>query len=134
MSVAYVLARGRAARTALMLDAIAVSRPSGPPVFDDNTGEYTPAPAGPPVYTGRADVKPRATSGSGEVDAGERQVVLRDYDVAIPWTAAPIVEVDDQVTVTASPDPTFVGRVLTVTAVEHGARRTAHHFSAEDRS
>lgn len=132
MNPAYVLARGRRARTVLMRDAVTIGRPSGPPVFDDTTGEYTPA-ATTPVYSGRADVKPRATAGS-EIEAGERQLVLRDYDVALPWTAAVTVEVDDLLTVTGSDDPTFVGRVLTVTAVEHGGRRTAHHLSAEDRA
>lgn len=115
-----------------MLDTITIGRPSGPPVFNETTGEYeTPEPV--EVYAGPADVKPRAVA-AHDVQAGERAVVTHDYDVALPWTAVLEVAVDDQLTVTVSPDPSFVGRVLTVTAVEHGARRTAHHLSAEDRS
>lgn len=115
-----------------MLDTITVGRPSGPPVFNATTGEYV-APAATSVYSGPADVKPRPVQ-AGDVQAGERLVVKFDYDIAVPWTAVLGVQPDDQVTVTASGDPLFVGRVLTVTSVEFGARRTAHHFSAEDRS
>lgn len=132
MNPSNVLARGRAARVLVMRDTVRVTTPSGPPVFNDTTGEYTPAGAATTVYEGIADVKPRDIS-SGQVDAGERQVVTLDYDMALPWTATPAVKVDYLVEILTSDDPLFVGQVLTVTDVAYGARRTAHHYTCQNR-
>jgi hypothetical protein len=130
MSVTAALAAGRQARLQLMRDTCAVRRVTGR-VFDPDDGEYVDTYTD--QYTGIADVKP-LVAGSQDVEAGEREVVLRRYDVALPYTVAVVFAVDDIVVATASDDATLVGRPLTVVGVQYGPRRTAHHLTCEDRS
>lgn len=130
MSVEAALAGGRAARLQLMRDEVTVTR-GGVPVFNPSTGQYS-TPSG-TVYAGPADVKPRDVQDTG-VEVGEREVVLRSYDVALPWSVDAEFAVDDVLTTTASDDAILVGRPLTVIAVGYGGRRTAHHLTVEDRS
>jgi hypothetical protein len=131
VTIDHILTEGRAARLTLMRDTVRITRPSGPPVFDAATGTYTPVGPSTVVYEGAADVKPRPISAT-DVQVGQRESVTTDYDVALPWSASPVVQVDDKLEVLTSGDPLFTGRVLTVTAVVFGARRTAHHLTCED--
>jgi hypothetical protein len=130
------LASGRREHEAIMLDTVRIWRP-GPVVFNRTTGTETP---GTPVelYTGKARVKPFGRSASSDVEAGEREVVLRDYVVSLPFSALPptgqTVLPGDQVQVTASADGRLTGRTLWVTAEQLNAQATAWRISAEDRS
>lgn len=130
MTVTAALARGRSARLMLMRDTVTITRITGQ-TFSPTTGRYLDTTA--TVYTGPADVKPRDVQAS-DVQAGEREQVLLAFDVALPWSAGAVIQVADRLTVTASDDSTLVDRMLTITAVGHGGRRTAHHLTAEDRS
>lgn len=119
-----------------MQDTIRVWRP-GPPVFDWSTGSET---SGTPVelYSGPARVKPFGRGVGTGVQAGEREVILRDYVVALPFAAVPsngeTVRPGDQVLVTASPDPRLAGRTLWVTDSQLNGQATAWRINAEDRS
>lgn len=119
-----------------MLDAVRVWRP-GTPTFNRSTGTTTP---GVPLelYAGKARVKPFGRSASSGVEAGEREVVVREYVVSLPFSALPAsgqtVMPGDQVQVTASADGRMVGRTLWVTVSQLNAQATAWRISAEDRS
>jgi hypothetical protein len=113
-----------------MRDTVSISRVTGQ-AWDDNTGTYTPAST--VLYAGQADVRPLNQSAQ-EVQVAERELVLRTYDVVLPWSVTATFERGDLVEVTACDDETLTGRVLTVRAVGHGGRRTGHHLDAEDKS
>ncbi|MGW6913712.1 DUF6093 family protein [Kitasatospora sp. NPDC054939] len=130
-----VLARGRAAHEALMVDTVRLLRPLED-VYDPVTGA-TVQPDPRVLYAGRARVRP-AKAVAEEVQAEQRAVVLSRYDVALPWSAVPAggerLLPGDLVEVTASPDPRLAGRVLWVTSVPESSLSTAWRISAEDRS
>lgn len=130
------LAAGRREHEAIMLDTVRVWRP-GPTVFDRGTGTDTP---GAPVelYTGKARVKPFGRSASSGVEAGEREVVEREYVVSLPFSALPpngeTVMPGDRIQVTESADARLAGRTLWVAVSQLNAQATAWRISAEDRS
>ncbi|MFI9332008.1 DUF6093 family protein [Kitasatospora sp. NPDC052868] len=128
-----LLTAGRTAHQALMIDQITLLRP-GPDIYDPVTGETTPG-TGQTLYTGPARVKPFQAV-SEDVPAGERAVVLRRYEVALPWTTVPAGQVlpGDRVLVTASPDPRLAALDLWVTSAGASATATAWRIEAEDRS
>lgn len=131
------LAAGRTAAAELMRETITMYRPSAD-VFDRETGQTVPGPPETVFYTGAARVKPADLSDS-EVQAGEREVVLRQYRVSLPFsTELPEPDVrprpGDLVDVTASPDPRLAGLRLWVTGVMYGSTSTAWRIIAEDRS
>lgn len=129
MTVRGALRRGREVHESLMLDTCTVTRPSGPPVFDPVTGGYTiPDPT--PVYDGPCRLKPW---GAGQdAQAGEQQVVLRRYHVALPADTPDVVAVGDVFTLTSSADGWAVGHSLVVVAVEFATARTARWLTVED--
>lgn len=117
-----------------MLDTVRIWRP-GPPVFDWGTGAEMP---GTPVelYAGIARVRPFGRGVGTGVEAGEREVVLRDYVVSVPFSTVPTgtIRPGDQIQVTASSDPRMAARVLWVTDTQLNAQATAWRINAEDRS
>jgi len=135
-SISALLARGREAHELLMLDTVRLVHP-GTERYDPVTG-VTSQPDARQLYAGMARVKPFRTI-SQDVQAEERAVVLRRYDVDLPWSAAALavarVLPGDRIEVTGSPDnPRLVGMVLWVTSVGESATATAWRLSAEDRS
>lgn len=131
------LARGRTAAEELMLDTITLYRP-GPDVFDRETGQTVQGPPEVVFYAGPARVKPGQVSDT-EVQAGEQEVVLRQYRVTIPFSTLPPdggerLQPGDLVDVSASPDPRLAGLRLWVTGVQYNATATAWRIIAEDRS
>lgn len=130
-----LLAAGRAAHEQLMVDTIRLERAAAD-VYNPATGDTD---EGPPqvLYAGPARVKPLIAH-SQDVRAGERAVVIRRYEVALPWASVPAVAArvlpDDRVTVTASPDPRLSGLDLWVTSVGESATATAWRIVVEDRS
>ncbi|MFD9124352.1 DUF6093 family protein [Kitasatospora sp. NPDC059571] len=130
-----LLRDGRAAHEQLMTDTVRLQRP-GAPVYDAATGATEQA--DPRVlYSGPARVKPMVAHTMG-AEFGERAVVLRRYEVALPWSAMPLaadrVVAGDQVQVTASPDSRLTGLVLWVTSVGESSTATAWRLAVEDRS
>jgi Family of unknown function (DUF6093) len=131
VSVASVLAAGRVAHLALMVDVCTISRPSTRSSWDPVTGTYVERPAT-VVYTGPCLVKPGARA-SGDVNEGAREVTTSRYEVALSSsTSAAPVEVGDLLTVTVSTDGWLVDRPLLVLAVGLGSACTARWVSVED--
>ncbi|MDH6709750.1 hypothetical protein P3T27_006499 [Kitasatospora sp. MAA19] len=129
------LAAGRVAHEALMLDTVRLVRP-GKDVYDPATGA-TGQPDARVLYQGPARVKPNVVQ-ERDVQAGQREVVLRRYQVALPWSAMPLavdrVVAGDQLIVDASPDLRLAGMTLWVTSVGESSTATAWHLGVEDRS
>ena len=120
-----------------MRDTVTLYRP-GPDVFDRETGQTLPGPPEVVFYSGPARLKPADLSDS-EVQAGEREVVLRQYRITLPFsTALPESgerpKPGDLVDVSASPDPRLAGLRLWVTGVMYSSTATAWRIIAEDRS
>lgn len=134
--LAEFLARGRAAHRELMGEEIRLYE-QGPDVFDRESGDTVPGPQT-VLYTGPGRVKPVAEATGTDEQAGEREVSLRGYEVAVPWSTelAPGVRVvpGARIEVLASADTRMVGLVLWVTGVQYSGTATAWRLSAEDRS
>ncbi|MGR7002809.1 DUF6093 family protein [Yinghuangia aomiensis] len=130
MSLDTALARGRAAHEALMVDAGRLIRP-GPAALDRATGQMVPGPET-VLYDGRARVKPQPAVGR-DVTAGERLQILREYEIALPWSALPpdAVRLGDVWETTASPDARLVGQRLVVKTAQNSATATAWRITGE---
>lgn len=119
-----------------MLDSVRVYT-QAPDSFNRTTGTTSPG-AQTTLYTGKARVKPVAQSSGEDTQAGDREVVLREYEVALPWaTTLPggaRLPVGARIEVTASADPRMTGLVLWVTGTRFSAQSTAWRISVEDRS
>ena len=130
MSAASVLARGRAAAEARMVDTCTARRVTGETV-DDNTGDVTPTLTS--VYAGRCRMKqPNASATAAEV--GEAAVLLQQPEVHLPMSAA-VLRPGDEITLTASVhDPGSVGRVFIVRAVPAQSAATARRYGVTERT
>jgi hypothetical protein len=133
-----LLAQARAAHEGLMTaagDLVRIHRP-GPPVFDQESGGETPGPDL-VLYEGPARVKSVSLATGTETQAGQEEIRLRDYEVAVPWTASvpagEVIKPGDQVEVTAAADPRLTGAVLYVTGRQFGSLASAWRIYAEDR-
>lgn len=124
---------GRALAASLQQDACTIVRPSAAaPTMNEVTGALT-YPAGTTIYTGACRVRSEPAARAMRVEAEERRIAIRTYLVSVPVVtsagAAVDVQVDDVVTVTASPlDPAMVGRALTVADVTRGSHITARRL------
>jgi hypothetical protein len=134
-SLDAVLAAGRTAAEARMRDTVRLYTQAAD-VFDRTTGTTTPG-AQTTLYAGQARVKAIAASTGEEKDAGEREVVLREYEVQLPWSTPLVgtrVLAGARVEVTASPDARMVGLILWVTGAAFSDQSTAWRIRTEDRS
>jgi hypothetical protein len=106
-------------------------------VFDRTSGT-TPSGAQTTLYAGKARVKAIAASTGQETEAGERELVLREYEVHLPWDTplAPGARVlpGTRIEVTASPDARMTGLILWVTGASFSDQSTAWRIRVEDRS
>jgi len=125
-----LLAAGRAAHQALMVDTCTIVRP-GTPVLDRTTSALTPGP-GTVLYDGPMRIKPQRTPSPTE--AAERRQVIARYNASLPFDAIPADElrIGDMVTVTASADARMVGQVMNVMAIDYGSTATAWRLTLED--
>lgn len=130
------LAAGRREAEARMRDQVRVYK-QGPDAFDRTTGNTVPGPQT-DLYVGMARVKGVAQSSGQDAQAGEREVVLREYEVALPWaTVLPAGErllPGARIEVTASEDPRMPGLILWATGAKFTDQATAWRISAEDRT
>lgn len=134
MSVAGVLARGRAAALQLMRDTCTVERKDGAPVLNEATGLLEQAWA--TVYTGACRVKSGGRAGQGaghETEWGEREVTLHQYVAVLPWDVEPAFQREDRLTVSISEDAWLIGRHLEVIDVALGGISTARRLLVEDK-
>ena len=127
VSAEDVLARGRRAAESLMSDVVRVSRASGRPVTDPETGVVsTPSVE---VYEGIGRVQGRATEAK-TVD-GVQVYVLSDLTVQLPVSVEPVV--DDEVRVVESlTEPHLVGRTFRVKSAPRKSHATMARCEAEE--
>ncbi|MFH9977942.1 DUF6093 family protein [Streptomyces sp. NPDC017179] len=131
-----LLARARAGAEARMRETVCLftQEPDG---FDRATGSTVPG-ARTVLYEGRARVKRVMQAAGDHVEAAERRVGMRDYEVHLPWsTPLPpnmLVTPGFQVEVLESQDVRMVGLILWVIGVAYSDQATAWRLSTEDRS
>lgn len=130
MSVDSVLARGRQVRLKLMRSRVRIYR-AADRTFDTTTGEYTGEDT--TIYEGPCHFKVWSPIGARIADAGERETVETQYDIAIPWeTDSDAPSTSDLAVLTSCAETWVVGRILKVVTIEHSNDRTARHISAVD--
>lgn len=132
-----VLEAARREAEALMIDRIDFYRP-GPDVFDRESGTTVPGPRLVTFYTGKARVKV-AQLADAQVQAGERELTLRQYRVSIPFSMVlPVAgerpQPGDLIDVTDAEELRMVGMRLWVKGVQYSSTATAWRIIAEDRS
>lgn len=136
MNVDGALAGGRAAAEARMRDTVRLYT-QGPDVFDRTTGTTVPGPQT-TLYAGKARIKTIAAATGQDTEAGEREIVLREYEVSLPWSTPlpPGTRIlpGARIEVTASPDARMTGLVLWVTGASFSDQSTAWRIRVEDRS
>jgi len=119
-------------------DTCTITRPIGEPTLNLTTGALAPG-ASETIYAGPCRVRPR---GSEELDAqvGDLHESLGPYIGTIPATtpAGAIgdpneVRVDDYLTLTASTDPSIVGRPFQVTHVGWSSWQIDRRLGLQDR-
>lgn len=138
MSLDPLLAQARAAHAGLMAaagDVVRIHRPS-PPVFDQSTGGETPG-ADLVLYEGPGRAKSVSRAVGTETQSGEREIQLRVYEVAVPWSASvpadQVIRPGDQVLFLAAADSRLVDKTLYVTGQQFGSLASAWRIYAEDR-
>lgn len=128
MSRASVLAAGRRAAEAGMVDTCAITRVTGE-TTNDLTGEVTRTTA--QVYAGKCRVQQSGAQG-GEEDIGEAALVVLRFELQLPMTVVGLHEADE-VTITASrSDPDLPGRVFTIRDLMHKTDATARRVSMRE--
>lgn len=129
MSAASVLARGRAAAEALMVDSCSIRR---------KTGESTGAggvvtPTYSTLYAGKCRVQQSAGQAQQQ-DPGEAYVLMLRLEVQLPMSVTGL-QPEDEVTVTASAhDPDLVGRLFIVRDLAHATHKTARRVQVQERT
>lgn len=127
VSAEDVLARGRRAAESLMSDVVRVSRASGRPVTDPETGVVSVPSV--EVYEGIGRVQGRATEAK-TVD-GVQVYILSDLTVQLPVSVEPVV--DDEVRVVESlTEPHLVGRTFRVKSTPRKSHATMTRCEAEE--
>lgn len=105
--------------------------------FDRSNGATVPG-AQSTLYTGKARVKAIAQSTGEDAEAGEREIVLREYEVSLPWattlSSGTRLLPGTRVEVTGSPDARMVGLILWAIGGSFSDQSTAWRIRAEDRS
>lgn len=126
MTIASIVARGRARHLRLMLDTVSIVRP-GAPAWNETTGDYTPSST--PIYTGPM----RCVAWRGnEEHAAEAEVAVIRYRLALPADGSlPALARRDVATITASLDSALVGVVLVLTEPELATTSSALRWVAE---
>lgn len=136
MNVDGALTSGRAAAEDRMRDTVRLYT-QGPGVFNRSSGTTAPGPQT-ELYSGKARVKAIAAATGEDTEAGEREVLLREYEVSLPWSTPlpPGTRVlpGTRIEVTASPDARMVGLVLWVLSASFSDQSTAWRIRTEDRS
>jgi hypothetical protein len=116
-------ALGAAFAESIMSATCELRQRDGGTTTDPQTGETTPTP-GTLVYAGKCHIRP----GSGApvaIEGGE--AFTYDFQVSLP-AAVTGVTGGQLLTVTDSPDPDLVGRLLEVAEVDRGDYRTARRL------
>ncbi|WBB73237.1 DUF6093 family protein [Micromonospora sp. WMMD1128] len=124
-----LLARGRAAAEALLVDECVIRRPTGEGSDDDGNVVVTYA----DVYAGRCRIQQTNAQATQE-DAGEDFQLLLRLEVHVPMSVVG-VETGDEVEVTASVhDPDLPGRRFVVRDLAHKSHATARRLGVTERT
>ena len=127
VSADELVARGRRVAESLMTDVVLVSRASGLPVTDPETGVVSVPSV--EVYEGIGRVQGRATEAK-TVD-GVQVYILSDLTVQLPVSVEPVV--DDEVRVVESlTEPHLVGRTFRVKSAPRKSHATMTRCEAEE--
>lgn len=129
MSRATVLARGRAAAEAGMVDTCTIERQTGETTNPD-TGVVTPTVS--EIYDGMCRFQQKGAQAQQE-DAGQAYLLLQRAEIQLPVTATGI-DVGDLITCTASRDPDLVGRVFRVRDLAYKTDATARRLQIQERT
>lgn len=125
-----VLARGRAAAEALMVDACTIRRATGEAGSDDdgNVAETYEQ-----IYVGKCRVQQTSAQAAQE-DVGEDFQLMLRLEVHLPMSVTGL-EAGDEVAITASAhDPDLVGRVFLVRDLAHKTYATARRIGVTERT
>jgi hypothetical protein len=126
-----VVARARARQLDFMTDTATVTRASGAPIFNPETGGYSQTIS--TVYSGRCEIggPNRGVSAGFDIQTGQAELRLLDLPAKFP-SGTPLAK-DDTVTVTASlHNPYMVGRVYRVTDVVPVRASIYQHVTLEE--
>lgn len=130
MDVAPLLARGRAAAEALMVDTCTIRRRAGETT--DEYGQIVPT-FGDPLYEGACRVQQAGTQASAQ-NPGEAYVLMLRLEVQLPMSVVGL-EVGDEVEITDSVhDPDLVGRTFLVRDLAHATHKTARRVQVTERT
>ena len=129
MSAASVLARGRAAAEALMVDACTIRRVTGQSTGAG--GVVTPTYAD--LYTGKCRIQ-QASAQAQQQDPGEAAVLMLRLEVQLPMSVTGL-QAEDVVTITASAhDEDLVGRTFVIRDLAHASHKTARRVQVMERT
>lgn len=132
MSRARVLAAGRRAAEAGMVDTCTIRRRIGE-TTDPVTGAVTPTYLSPDPYAGKCRVQ-QPTATARPHDVGQDFQLLLRLEVQLPMSVVGI-EVGDEITITASAhDPDLVGRVFLAHDLAHKTDATARRIAVVERT
>lgn len=127
MSRESVLARGRAAAEAAMVDAVTIRRTTGM-----TTVGPTVTPVQTVVYTGKARIQQAQAMGR-RMDIGEAELIILHLELQLPVVGSEAVARGDVVTVTAAVnDSALVGRTFEVRDLHHKTEATARRMTCEE--
>lgn len=131
MSRASVLARGRVAAEAGMVDTCTITRSTVTGV-NGQTGAQTIATT--TLYTGPCRVHQRVPGGARGTNVGEANLLMLRSEVQLPVSAATDgLQVGDKITITAAVnDPDLTGRVLQIRELAHKSEATARRLGVEE--
>lgn len=87
------------------------------PVYDDVTGFATGTTKA-VGYSGPATV--HDAQGGSEQEFADGLVEVNTIQIAVPFDATPVPQVEDHLTVTATDDPTLVGETLRIISISNG--------------
>jgi hypothetical protein len=131
MTVLDLLAEGRAAAEAIMLDACTITRVTaaeGP--LDPETGLRGPAPTA-TVYTGKCKVQTYEPHETAR-ESGDHVFTEQRYHLHLPIGVGPI-NVDDTATITAAAaDAQLVGRSYRIAGLHHKSLATAQRLLVDE--
>jgi hypothetical protein len=132
MSRLSVLARGRAAAVAGMVDACTIRRQTGT-TTDPDTGYPTPQYLSPDPYTGACRVQQHQAT-ADQQNPGEDFLLLLRVEIQLPPSVVGL-QVGDVVTITASAhDADLVGRVFRIHDLAHKSEATARRVQCVERT
>lgn len=129
MSRALLIARARTAAETGMVDTCTIRRSTGE-TTDPNSGVITPT--WQDTYTGKCRVQQRDVQAQ-QHDVGEDYVLLQRVQVQLPVSVVGI-QVDDEVTITASRDPELVGRVFLVRDLAYKTDASSRRITVTERT